>query len=464
MSDYFDDYFDFDDDSSKKEPTPEAESEPAQEEEPKEYRDPYEADRDVDWRYVSSQSEPAGSSPSPKKPKNRIFARVLCAVLAVALVFGAVGTGVGHIVNRKVSEAIAEQQTQAQKQMEIEVTTGNQIDSVQTNYNGSAALTDVSDIAANVAPSIVSINCNIVQNIQDFFGRTYQQEGTGSGSGIIIGQNSENVLIVTNNHVVANAVKVSVEFGNGESVDAAVVGTSANYDLAVVSVKIEDIPEETFSYIRVAALGDSESLRVGEMAIAYGNALGYGPTVTVGYVSALNRQVSYEDFSMELIQTDAAINPGNSGGALLNARGEVIGINSVKYSSTEVEGIGFAIPISDALPVINELINQKQVASENGEVYLGIVPYNVTEQYSKQFHMPIGIYVTEVASGSPAQAAGIQMGDIITSIQGRSVQTSEELAAELAGYTPGDTVTITVQRVQNGHYVSGDVTVKLGSK
>ncbi|MBR1757401.1 MAG: trypsin-like peptidase domain-containing protein [Lachnospiraceae bacterium] len=464
MSDYYDDMFGFEEheETPKEEPVDVEYTEESHEN--IDEKDPYEDS--FATNHVGDI--PSGSGKPPKKNKHGFLA-AMAAIIVLALLVSMGGRAIGSMVDRRVSEAFQAQEetieSTSKEAMQIEASNEKtQIASVETNYNGSAALTDVSDIVENVAPSIVSINCNIVQQIQDMFGRVYTQEGTGSGSGIIIGQSSEEVLIVTNNHVVADAKSVSVEFGNGTSVDATIGGTSSNYDLAVVSVKLADIDEETLNYIRIATLGDSEELKVGEMAIAYGNALGYGPTVTVGYISALSREVSYEDFSMELIQTDAAINPGNSGGALLNARGEVIGINSVKYASTEVEGVGFAIPITDALPIINELINQQPTQSEAGEAFLGIVPYNVTEQYSEQFHMPIGVYVSEVSAGSPAEKAGFQMGDIITGFQGKTIQTTEDLADQLAEYAPGDTVTITVQRVLNGQYVEGDISVTLGSR
>lgn len=411
--------------------------------------------RIIEGEYRISEPE-GGSQKPPKKPKKGL--KILCGALAAALVVTACGYGLDYSMKKLIRGYVAEGQTENTE----ETTEKTTLSTVPTSYSGTSSSTDVSEVVENVAPSIVAIDCTVVQNIE-YFGRIYQQEGSGSGSGIIIGQNSEEVLIVTNNHVVSGAKTVDVTFGDGQAVSASVKGTSSNYDLAVVSVKVSEIPEETFDYIKIATLGNSDECKVGEMAIAYGNALGYGQTVTVGYISALNREVAYEDFSMELIQTDAAINPGNSGGALLNARGEVIGINSVKYSSTEIEGIGFAIPISDAIPIITELMND-EAPEESGEAYLGVVPYDVTEEYASRFRMPQGVYVSEVSADSPAEQAGILAGDIITAIQGKEISTTDDLSSALSELTPGDTVAVTLQRIQNGRYVEGTLNVTLGTK
>ena len=232
----------------------------------------------------------------------------------------------------------------------------------QTSVNSGG----VSEVVENVMPSIVAIDITSTTTQSDWFGRQYQQESSGSGSGIIIGENDSEVLIATNNHVIeGNDAKVKVTFNDNTTADAVVKGADSSADLAVVSVDITSLSEDTKSKIKIATLGNSDNIKVGEMAIAIGNALGYGQSVTVGYISAAAREVSLEDSAMTLLQTDAAINPGNSGGALLNASGEVIGINSVKYSSTEVEGMGYAIPISDAIPIINDLMNREQLSESD---------------------------------------------------------------------------------------------------
>jgi serine protease Do len=337
------------------------------------------------------------------------------------------------------------------------------ISAVTTASSSSSVSSDVSQVVENVMPSIVSITSTSTYNTSDMFGRTYSDEATGSGSGIIIGENDTEILIATNNHVVADATKVQVTFNDESVVDATIKGTNSNSDLAVVGVEKSAIKSDTLSNIKVATLGDSTKLKVGSVAIAIGNALGYGQSVTVGYISALNREVTFEDGSMTLLQTDAAINPGNSGGALLNSNGEVIGINSSKYSSEEVEGMGFAIPISDAIPIINALMN-KETIPESEQAYMGIMGADVTEEYSQRFGMPIGVYVNQVSSSSSAEKAGLVEGDIITAIDDNKVETMEDLQEFLATYRAGDTATITYSQQVNGTYSEKTLKITFGSK
>jgi serine protease Do len=330
---------------------------------------------------------------------------------------------------------------------------------VSTNTNVTA--TDVSSVVENAMPSIVAINSTATMKDMDFFGREYESEVSGSGSGIIIGENDGEILIVTNNHVVADATAVEIEFVDETKVLATIKGTEPSSDLAVLAVNIEDIEKETQDIIRIATLGDSEKIKTGELAIAIGNALGYGQSVTVGYISALDREMDIEDVSLNLIQTDAAINPGNSGGALFNARGEIIGINSVKYSDTTVEGIGYAIPISEAIPIINELMNREELKVEEMG-YLGIVGKNVEESYANAFGMPVGIYVSQVDSDSAAEEAGLLKGDIIVGINGKKLETMQALSSTLS-YTRGGTkVTINLKVLEDGVYIDKDVEVTLG--
>lgn len=328
----------------------------------------------------------------------------------------------------------------------------------------SAEIRDVSGIVENVMPAIVSISCT-AKSQYSIFGYL-GEEAASSGSGIIIGQNDSNLLVVTNNHVIQDASGISVQFVDEEVYEASVKGTDSSADLAVLSVNISDIKEETLEKIKIATLGDSDSLRVGEVAIAIGNALGYGQSVTVGYVSAKNRTVQITDEStgqasetMGLIQTDAAINPGNSGGALLNIKGEVIGINSVKYTSYEVEGMGYAIPMSAATPIINELM-EKEVLTERQKGYLGIAGRTVSDDASA-YNMPEGVYVNEISKGGAADKAGIICGDIITKINDIPVVTIEALKERVNSYRAGTEIEITFERAKDGVYEEQVVTVKL---
>lgn len=334
---------------------------------------------------------------------------------------------------------------------------------VQTGINSGALVTDVSDVVENVMPSIVAINSTVAGTTYDWFGRPYQNEQYGSGSGIIIGQNDDEILIVTNNHVVDSATKVEIVFDDDSTAEATIKGTDSSSDLAVVAVKVSELSAETLGHIKIATLGSSGEMKPGELVIAIGNALGYGQSVTVGYVSALEREVTVDGVTRKLLQTDAAINPGNSGGALLNSKGEVIGINSVKYSSEEVEGIGFAIPVDDAIPIINELMN-RETLSESEMGYLGINGSDITESYSQAFNMPVGICVTDVGAGSPAEKAGILNGYIIVGINGRTIETKAELQQILSYTRAGAQVTVQVKVLENGEYVEKDIEVTLGSR
>lgn len=322
--------------------------------------------------------------------------------------------------------------------------------------------TDVSEVVSNTMPSIVSITSTISQSY-NFFGQEYNQEGEGSGSGIIVGDSNGQLLIVTNNHVVSDAKTISIKFIDDSQVEATVKGTDSSSDLAVIAVDKSKLTKDTLGKIKVATLGDSNSVQVGEMAIAIGNALGYGQSVTVGYISAKDREVSVNENKMVLLQTDAAINPGNSGGALLNTKGEVIGINSVKYSSEDVEGMGYAIPISKATPIINELMT-KETLTEDEKGYLGVYIEAVNEETAQMYNWPLGIYVTATVKGGSAEKAGILAGDIITAVNGSNVSTSTQLQEKVTSFKVGTELTLTLQRSQNGKYVEKKVKVKLGAK
>lgn len=382
----------------------------------------------------------------------------LAKVAAYAAVFGLVGgvtfEGVNYTANHFIGSAAVESAaTPASKLKTTTTSTGSS--------DGSSE--GVSTVAANVLPSIVAIDVTVQENTQDVFGRNYSQESSGSGSGIIVAQDDSNLYIATNNHVVQNATSVSVKFNDDSTYTASVKGTDTDSDLAVVEIPMKDLSSDTKNNIKVATLGDSTKVKIGEQSIAIGNALGYGTSVTVGYISAVDREVASEDVNMKLLQTDAAINPGNSGGALVDDEGKVIGINSAKYSDTSVEGMGFAIPISTAVPIINDIIDAQQV-SEDKQAYLGIKGTDVSSEISQYYNMPEGIYVGKVTKDSPAGKAGIKTGDIIVKFNGNETTTMDGLKDRLGRCKAGDTVEVVVKRADNGDYKEVTMKVKLGKK
>lgn len=338
---------------------------------------------------------------------------------------------------------------------------------IAQQQSASAVVTDVTQVVEAVMPACVSITNNFTQTVQDFWGQTYSQDETASGSGIIIGENEQELLIVTNNHVVDSTEQLYVQFIDGETVEAQVKGTDASADLAVVAVKLDTIANSTKQEICIARMGDSDSLKIGEPAIAIGNALGYGQSVTTGVISALNRKIesSNSEEGTSLIQTDAAINPGNSGGALLNMRGEVIGINSNKIGGSSIEGMGYAIPISTARPIIEDLMERQTRTkySEEERGYLGISCINVTSDLSENFSMPQGIFVAQVYSGTGAEAAGLVRGNIVVAFDGVTVQNQEELTKQMQYYKAGENVEITIMVNSANGYQQKNVTVTLSS-
>ena len=333
-----------------------------------------------------------------------------------------------------------------------------------------APATDVSQVVEEAMPAVVAVASTAVYQMPDFgfgwfFGGGSQSyEVPSSGSGIIIGENDTELLIVTNNHVVQDTVSLKITFVDDTAVDAAVKGTDTDTDLAVISVPLDQIPQETKEKIAVARLGDSDGLKVGQGVIAIGNALGYGQSVTVGYVSALNREIKTSDGNTRvLLQTDAAINPGNSGGALLNMKGEVIGINAAKYSSTEVEGIGYAIPVSGVQEILDELMNRKtrsEVAEEK-RGYLGIQGTTVDEDAAAAFGMPKGVYVYKILKDGAAADSQLREKDIITKLDGMTVKSMQELQKFLKGYEAGETIELLVQRQEDGQYKEIQIPVTL---
>ena len=388
----------------------------------------------------------------PKKTNNnkKKIAVALVAALLLGGVAGAAFHGTGYVVDRLIK---------TDQRKRIQNTTMGDAELVKSK---TAVTSDVSDIVTNTLPSIVAITNMSVQQVRNFFGGVIEQPSESAGSGIIISQNDKELLMVTNYHVIEGGDTLTVIFGNGENVEAKIKGTDAARDLAVVAVSLEDIPEETMDYIKVATLGDSNELKVGEPAIAIGNALGYGQSVTSGIISATNRTM--DGFEGEYIQTDAAINPGNSGGALLNLNGEVIGINSVKINSTPVEGMGFAIPITDASDIIQVLMNKetRSKVAEAEKGYLGIVPYDVTAEVVEMYDMPKGVFVSEVVEGGAADNAGISKGCVITELDGSNINSTVTLREHLAYYKAGEKVSVKIQVPgDKGSYSEKEVEVTL---
>lgn len=397
---------------------------------------------------------------APRKPG--AFGPFAAKTVAAALIFGLVGGGVFTGVSYIGTRAISNSSTASAK-----LTTTTSGGTKQTSSGDAKDLTDVSSIVDEVMPSIVAITNTGTVTYNSFFGKQSQQSQS-CGSGIIVSEDDDYLYIATNNHVVADSEELTVQFDDDSVVKAEIRGTDPDDDLAVVRVKKADLGKDTYSNIKIATIGDSDSVAVGSPAIAIGNALGYGQSVTTGIVSALNRTVTTQDSQTgetvtnnKLIQTDAAINPGNSGGALLNENGEVIGINSVKYSSTEVEGIGYAIPMSVAKPIIESLIQDGKYTNEN-QAYLGIKGGDVSSEMVA-YGFPQGVYVSSVSAGSGAANAGLQEGDIITAVDSTKISSMTELQSALKSYKAGDKVTLTVARQSGRQYEENKVEVTLSS-
>ena len=422
----------------------------------------------IDRSYIPEEPD-RGRGKRPKK-KGSMAAKI-AGITAGAVLFGSVAgvTMFGvNLATGKLAKVLypTVQQSETVADAGDGTATGNGAATVIST----AANLDVSAIVKEAMPSVVAItNTQIFQSNNFFFGPS-QYEGQSSGSGIIIGQNDTELLIVTNNHVVESSTALKVTFIDNNSVDAAIKGTDSESDLAVIAIQKKDIPESTLSQIKIATVGDSDSLEAGQGVIAIGNALGYGQSTTVGYISALNREVQTQDTSTgeiitrNMIQVDAAINPGNSGGALLNMKGEVIGINAAKYASTEVEGVGYAIPITYAEDIIGDLMNRQtriEVAAEE-QGYLGIQGQNITQEMSQAFAMPRGVYVYKILEGGAAANSDLKEKDIITKIDGSSVKNMSDLQEMLTYFKGGTTVKLTVQFLVDGEYQEREVNVTLG--
>uniref|UniRef100_UPI004057708D S1C family serine protease n=1 Tax=Acetatifactor sp. TaxID=1872090 RepID=UPI004057708D len=408
------------------------------------------------------------SNPKNNKKGGSFFKKMLVSI-SLGLVFGLVAgfgfygvqQGMNLLQIMSGRDAVVESSSNVNADMEsesdIKLTNTNNITVIQS---------DVSDMVEEVMPAMVSIVNNYTETV-NFFGQTFTQEQPSSGSGIIVAQNETELLIVSNYHVIADATSLEVTFIDGNTAEAKVKGTDADMDLAVVAVSLDSLSGETKDAISVATLGDSDTLRLGEPVIAIGNALGYGQSVTNGIVSALNREMTLSDGSTgTFIQTNAAINPGNSGGALLNINGEVIGINSNKIGGDVIEGMGYAIPISSASPIISDLMERqtRDKVEEEERGYIGITLQVVTGQNAQMYNMPMGIYVISVEEGSGAEAAGIVPGDIITRFDGEKISTYDDLQELLQYYAVGDTAEITIMRLERGQYVEHEYEITLGGK
>lgn len=390
----------------------------------------------------------------PKKKRGGSSKRWL-SIVSGGLVFGLVACAAFQAGNIIVDRAVGEDTKEVRQ-----TSTATQL-----NHTSSTVTSDVSDIVEQAMPSIVSITNMSIQEVQSFFGQTQEQESESLGSGIIVQQSDTELLIATNNHVVEGADTLTVTFVDDENVEANIKGTDPSKDLAIVAVPLESIKDSTMDAIAIATLGDSNEVQVGEPAIAIGNALGYGQSVTTGIVSATNRQIDMDGFDSELIQTDAAINPGNSGGALLNANGAVIGINTAKISSSVAEGMGYAIPISDASEVLTNLMNRetRTRVSDEERGYLGITGQDVSSDIGEAYNMPTGVYISEVTKGGGAEQAGLARGTIITGMEGVTIDSMETLQDQLSYYAVGETVELTVQvPASGGEYQEQTVSVTLG--
>ena len=426
----------------------------------------------------NSQSSDSNQKDRHKSNKKTGFGIRLLQVSAAALVFGLVAGaafwGVKLTADRLTSRRNNNEQT-TEKATEANATVNDntEADASDKPYLEAASgetkdtvYYDVADVAEKVMPSIVSITGTYVTTY-DYWFNSYQSETPGAGSGIIIGKDDKYLYVVTNFHVVEDAKELSVSFIDDKTAEATVKGYDEQHDTAIVLVRLEDIAQDTLEQIKEIQIGSSESLRVGDPCIAIGNALGYGQSVTVGYISALERELSVSDGTVKVLQTDAAINPGNSGGALVNMNGELIGMNTAKYVDSKVEGMGYALPITDIQDIINDLIESDDETpnqTQSGEAFLGISAQTITDEYSELLGMPKGIYINSVEAGSAAEECGLQSGDVIFSFDGTEVADMETLHDLVVSHSAGDEVKIEYYRNHNGNYEKETVTATLQKK
>lgn len=411
--------------------------------------------------YGSGYQQP-DQQPHKKKNKSKIAAITAGIVLVLFVIIGAAGAFIGFInrigdLNNDNNEKAAWEESTDKKQSsssdndsDSAIATTAPISVVQSD-GSTVGATDVSGIVESVMPCVVSIQSTASVQGYSMFGQQYEQQVDSSGTGFIVGQNEKELLLATNNHVVADSTAIQVTFGDDSTAEAVVKGTDADADLAVVSVALEDVDKDTMDKIKVAVLGDSDKVKVGQMAVAIGNAQGMGQSVTVGYISAKNRELSLQDEQnggekkMTFLQTDAAINGGNSGGPLLDVNGNVVGINSAKISDTQVEGMCYAIPISSAIPIINELMN-RETLKDDEKGYLGVSLDDISDDAVKMYGVPDGAYVHSVNNNSPADKAGIQEGDIITEVNGVEVSSKSAASDKITSFRAGTEITITLYR------------------
>lgn len=427
---------------------------------------PQQAKDQEESRYYTYQSNEFDGSNAKVKPEKRGFFKRATATVGFAMTFGIIAGLCIHFTNNYFGKESSEK-TQVSIGGNNTTVTGSQALSttpvLSTPVEGTS---DVSSVVKNVMPSIVAITEKSTQTVQNYwYGYSTEQEVEGSGSGIIIKEDDDNLYIATNNHVISGAKTVEVTFDDESTASATVKGAVESEDIAVIVVKKSDLSKDTLSKIKVASLGDSASVKVGEAAIAIGNALGCGQSVTTGVISATNREISVSSsdntITISAIQTDAAINPGNSGGALLNASGQVIGINSAKLASSEVEGMGYAIPISSVLPILNDIISKEQL-TEDEQGYLGIVGKNIL-QNQQNYGLPAGVYISSVAENGPAQKAGLLSGDVITGINDTKISSMTDLSNLVKSYKVGTKITIKYKRLDNGEYKENSVEVTLAA-
>lgn len=429
------------------------------------------------YTYYQPQQDP--NQPQDHRKPGGTGKKVLV-TLGLAVLFGVVAGGIiigsSMIVHKEIKNKqkteyqlpTTELPQQENADGDSNSAAGSGSDATEEVSAGTTGEYTVAQVAKSCMLSVVSITNASVKTVQDFFGGVQQYPSESSGSGIIVGQNDSEILVATNNHVVADADTITVAFDDDAVYEAQVKGTDSDNDLAVVAVKISDMSEDTLKSIKVVSIGNSDELEIGEQVVAIGNALGYGQSVTSGWISAVDREVTDEDGKTtgKLIQTDAAINPGNSGGALLNMQGELIGINSAKAAATEVEGMGYAIPVSVAQPILDELMNRetRYKTDEEHAGYIGVTCLNVDSTSAQTYGIPLGAFVDSVEEGGPAQTAGIQKGDVIVKFDGMTVSGSSDLVGKLEYYQAGETVDVVISRAQNGEYQEQTVSVTLGKK
>ena len=414
------------------------------------------------YYYGQAPQDNRSNNGGHRQPKKKSYVKTTALVTAAALLFGVVSGGTMFGVNPAAVLLFPQPEETAPVSLSTTQTVAPAQSTSAADSNG-VIIEDVSPIVEAAMPSVVAITNTMLYQNNTWFGATQTYEVPSSGSGIIVGQNDTELLIVTNNHVIEDSTSLQVTFIDESTVDAAVKGTDSESDLAVIAVPLDSISADTKSQIKAATMGDSDSLKMGQGVIAIGNALGLGQSVTVGHVSALNREINVDGLTKTVIQTDAAINPGNSGGALLNAQGELIGINEAKYASTDVEGVGYAIPISLVKDTIENLMNKttKVELPEEEQGYLGIQIQNINSATSQMYGMPEGVYVYKITENSAAANSDLREKDIITKFDGETVHSYADLTELLTYYKAGSTVTLTVQRLENGEYTEKEVEITL---